>query len=243
MQHRSTKFAVSGRANIGLNLTQRTLETLGKAIVTGRFEGRPFPNEGELAKAYGVSRAVTREAVKMLTAKGLIISQPRQCTLALPMSEWNLFDADVLRWRLEHTPSAELLRQFYQMLLAIEPAGAALATQFHGRADFAVIRICLDRIRAADEGQVGLLDANIDFRVAVLRASQNPFYAQFGTAIATALRASTSIAAPVEMLRTNLPDFDAVVEAITARDVDGARAAMGRIVGNLLNSVPEGGEG
>jgi DNA-binding FadR family transcriptional regulator len=239
MQNRSTDLHVSGCANSGLNLTQRMLETLGKAIVTGHFDSRPFPTEAEIAKAYGVSRAVTREAVKMLTAKGLIISRPRQCTVAQPETKWNLFDADVLRWRLQHASSVELLRQFYQLLVAIEPAGAALAAQLHGKADLAAICICLNRIRAAEEGQGDSLDANIAFRVALLRASQNPFYAQFGTAVAIALRTSTCMAAPTKRLSANLNGHEAVVRAIVARDVDGARAAMCRIVGDMLFSIPD----
>ena len=58
------------RLNLGRNLTHGLLDALGRAIVTGRYDDGPFPTEAELAKQHGVSRSVTREAVKMLTAKG-----------------------------------------------------------------------------------------------------------------------------------------------------------------------------
>ena len=64
--------------DLGRNLTYGLLDALGRAIVTGRYESAPFPTEAELAKQHGVSRSVTREAVKMLTAKGLLIARPRQ---------------------------------------------------------------------------------------------------------------------------------------------------------------------
>ena len=95
---------------LGRNLTHGMLDTLGKAIVIGRYETRPFPTEAEIAKAYGVSRSVTREAVKMLTAKGLVTARPRQGTVVSPASRWNLFDADVLRWLLERKFSVDLLQ-------------------------------------------------------------------------------------------------------------------------------------
>ena len=56
----------------GRNLTFAMLDALGRAIVTGEYETRRFPTEAELATRHAVSRSVTREAVKMLTAKGLL---------------------------------------------------------------------------------------------------------------------------------------------------------------------------
>jgi DNA-binding transcriptional MocR family regulator len=52
--------------------------------VTGRYAGRPFPTEHDLAQTHKVSRSVTREAVKMLTAKGLLTARPRQGTSVQP---------------------------------------------------------------------------------------------------------------------------------------------------------------
>src|SRR3546814_15140853 len=65
-------------ASLGRNLTYGLLDNLGRAIVTGQFDDEAFPTEAELTKRHGVSRSVTREAVKMLTAKGLLSARPRQ---------------------------------------------------------------------------------------------------------------------------------------------------------------------
>src|ERR1051325_6657285 len=114
---------------IGRNLTYGMLDALGKEIVTGGYDDRPFPTEAELARQHDVSRSVTREAVKMLTAKGLLTARPRKGTSVQPASYWNLFDPDVLRWLLERKFSLELLRQFSDLRIAIEPAAAALAAR------------------------------------------------------------------------------------------------------------------
>jgi DNA-binding FadR family transcriptional regulator len=89
------------RTALGRNLTYGMLDAVGRAIVTGHYDGKRFPTEAELAIEHGVSRSVTREAVKMLTAKGLLSARPRQGTIIQPNSTWNLFDTDVLRWLLE----------------------------------------------------------------------------------------------------------------------------------------------
>src|SRR5882757_6139558 len=98
------------RIGLGRNLTHGMLDHLGKMIVTGRYDGIAFPTEAELSKQHGVSRSVTREAVKMLTAKGLLSARPRQGTIIEPATSWNLFDADVLRWLLDRKFSVDLLR-------------------------------------------------------------------------------------------------------------------------------------
>src|SRR5918997_614709 len=127
------------RSALGRNLTYGLLDEVGRTIVTGRYEGKAFPTEAELARQHGVSRSVTREAVKMLTAKGLLTARPRQGTMIQPTASWNLFDPDVLRWLLERSFSLELLRQFSELRIAIEPAAAALAARSASDEDLARI--------------------------------------------------------------------------------------------------------
>ncbi|RZM33839.1 MAG: GntR family transcriptional regulator, partial [Sphingomonas sp.] len=66
------------RGDLGRNLTFGLQEVLGRAIIVGDYADRPFPTEAEIVKQHGVSRSVTREAVKMLGAKGLLSARPKQ---------------------------------------------------------------------------------------------------------------------------------------------------------------------
>ncbi len=228
--------------DLGRNLTHGMLDTLGKAIVIGRYETRPFPTEAEIAKAYGVSRSVTREAVKMLTAKGLVTARPRQGTVVSPASQWNLFDTDVLRWLLERKFSVDLLRQFNQLRIAIEPEAAALAAQFHSDADMAAIRAELSRMEAAEAGSGDPLEADIAFHVAILQASGNPFYAQFRNVVATALHTSIRFTNRIKGRSANIADHAAVADAIATRDPDSSRHAMRRIIGDVLDLIGDTGD-
>ncbi len=231
--------AEPSREALGRNLTHGMLDTLGKAIVTGRYEQRPFPTEAEIAKAYGVSRSVTREAVKMLTAKGLVSARPRQGTLVQPTASWNLFDTDVLRWILERKFSVELLRQFNQLRIAIEPEAAALAARFHSEGDLVAIRAGLQRMEAAERGNGDPLNADIAFHVAILQASQNPFYAQFQAVVSTALRTSIRFTNRVRGRSANIADHAAVADAIAVGDDAAARVAMRRIIGDVLDLIAD----
>ncbi|WP_420822326.1 FadR/GntR family transcriptional regulator [Sphingomonas aracearum] len=225
------------RPQLGRNLTYGLLDSLGRAIVTGRFDEEAFPTEAELARQHGVSRSVTREAVKMLTAKGLLSARPRQGTIVQPTGSWNLFDTDVLRWLLERKFSIVLLEQFNQLRVAIEPEAAALAARFAAPDDIGRISAGLERMEAAERGADDTLEADIAFHVAVLRASGNPFYAQFRDVVTTALRTSIRFTNRIKGRTASVAEHRAVRDAIAAGDGDAARAAMRTLIGDVLNLI------
>ena len=228
---------VQKRPELGRNLTYGLLEFLGKAIVTGQFDDAPFPIEAELVRRYGISLTVTREAVKMLCAKGLLTSRPRQGTQVLPTSSWHLFDPDVLRWLVERKLEIDLLRQFNQLRAAIEPEGAALAARFASAEDLAAIAEGLARIKAAKAGWDDPVAAGIAFHVSILYATQNPFYAQFRDVVGSALQTSIRFGAGFHGKAMNVADYHAVYDAIRAADSDGARGAMRRLIGRVLDCI------
>src|ERR1700676_5749095 len=129
----------------GQNLTYTIAHNLGVAIVTGVYStDNPIPIESELSRQYNASRTVLREAVKMLTAKGLLGSRPRLGTWVQPESNWNLLDPDVLGWLLERKFSPALLIEFTEMRLAVEPGAAALAAYVAGAEEKATIRSAIE---------------------------------------------------------------------------------------------------
>jgi len=221
----------------GRNLTYGMLDALGRSIVIGSYDQRAFPTEAELAKLHAVSRSVIREAVKMLTAKGLLSARPRRGTVVEPSSNWNLFDTDVLRWLLERKFSVELLKQFNQLRVAIEPEAAALAAVFADADERKAIGAGLERMEAAENGLDHTLDADIAFHIAVLKASKNPFYAQFQDVVSTALRSSIQFTNRIKGRSANVAAHAAVRDAIMKRSPDGARTAMRKIISEVLDLI------
>ena len=224
------------------NLTRRVVEALGQAIVTGTWDAAgAFPIEAELCARFGVSRSVVREAVKMLTAKGLLSARPRRGTVVEPEPHWNLLDPDVLRWLLERAPSPGLLAEFTQMRLGIEPQAAALAAQAVGRGQAGMllpIREALARMQAAGAGQDDPLASDIAFHVAILHASGNRFLVQLRELVDTALRISIRMTnARKGVALASVDDHARVLHAIEAGDPVAAAAAMRALLGEALDLI------
>lgn len=175
------------------NLTQQVVHELGKKIMQGSYKvGDSLPSEADLCTQFNISRTATREAVKMLTAKGLISSRPRQGIKVVDSKYWNLFDADVLNWILLGKPDLYLLRDFLQLRLAIEPEAAFLAAQFGKEEQLEAIENALARMKNATNGQDDTHEADIEFHQSVLSASNNPFFIQLKNFITTALKVNIS---------------------------------------------------
>jgi len=223
----------------GQNLTYSIVEDLGVAIVTGKYTAtNPFPVEADLCTQYGASRSVLREAVKMLTAKGLLSARPRQGTWVQPEESWNLLDPDVLRWLLERKFSLSLLIEFTQIRLAVEPAAAALAARVAKPAEKAAIQNAIARMSAAERGEDDPLNSDIAFHVAVLRASGNRFYSQLRELIETALRFSIRTTNRYKGVRlANVGDHKRVADAIVGGDAAAAEKTMRELISEALELI------
>lgn len=223
-------------ARQGSSLTYSIVQDLGVAIVTGRYtEANPFPTEGDLCKQYKVSRSIMREAVKMLTAKGLLGARPRHGTWVLPEANWSMLDPDVLRWLLERKFSPELLIEFTEIRLAFEPAASALAAEKATPEQIDAIRHALDRMRAAEQGQDDPLAADIAFHVAVLRASGNRFYEELTEFSETALRFSIRRTNEFKGHTASVADHARIAQAIVAGDAAKAEESMRALIRDALD--------
>ena len=221
----------------GVSLTYGLVESLGHGIITGEYAEAGFPTEGALALRFGASRTVTREAVKMLTAKGLLSARPRHGTVVEPENAWNLLDPDVLRWLLERKFSLRLLAEFTEMRLGIEPAAAALAARNADEAGLDGIRKALERMKAAAEGEDDPLSADIAFHVAILNATKNPFYRDLYELVNTALRISIRFTNRIKGRTASIPSHEDVATAIIARDAVAAQSAMQVIIVDVLELI------
>lgn len=236
MEAEAGSGASRGDGGPALNLTRRIVEDLGLSIVTERYsEEFRFPFEAQICEQYGASRTVVREAVKMLTAKGLVRPRQRAGTVVQSQRSWNLLDSDVLRWLLEREFSLDLLIDFTEMRIAIEPRAAGLAADSADGKQRAAIMNGIERMFAAERGEDDPLEADIAFHRAVIEASNNRFMQQFADLSEAALRFSIRRTnAYASVTRASAIDHRRVANAIVEGDRWKASTRMRDLIDGAL---------
>lgn len=72
-------------------------EELAQRILKSNYSpSTNLPREIELGEQYSLSWTAVREAVKTLTAEGMVLPHPCIGTLVMPRSNWNFLDQELL---------------------------------------------------------------------------------------------------------------------------------------------------
>jgi len=226
---------VVGVASLSRNNSHgQVVNALGKEIVSGAFAvGTVLPGDAELAQRFKVSRTVLREAMKTLTAKGMIVPKARIGTRVTDPALWNLFDADVLTWHFEVGVSEEFLLHLYDIRLAFEPAAAALAAERATDAEIAELEHLADSLGHDGHSIETLAFSDLRFHLALAAATRNPFMRTLGGLIKAALVGAFRMSSlPPEQGRADdvRASHRASVDGIRARDQAAARAAMEKVI-------------
>jgi DNA-binding FadR family transcriptional regulator len=183
----------------------------------------------ELGEELGVSRSAMREAIKVLSAKGIVEVKPRTGTRVRPRSSWNLMDPELLSWS-GLDLDRNLLGHLLKCRLLIEPGAAAMAAANASAAQLAMIENAFYRMKAAPT-LADRVQADLDFHVSVLSASGNIFLEQWGSAISSVLLAAFRIS--TETAPSNDEAFGVhaeVLEAIRLRNEPRSDRAMRRLL-------------
>lgn len=223
----------------GRRLRGAVAHYLGTAIVSGQIKpGERLIGEVENADALDVSRSAYREAVQVLTAKGLVESRPKTGTRVLPRDRWNLLDPMVLAWAFSGQPDTEFVRHLFELRSIVEPAAARMAAERRCKADIRAMKDALARMRrhtlATDEGRA----ADRDFHDALLCATQNDLMKTLSASIGAAVSWTTQFKQRMRALpRDPLPDHARVFDAISDGDPDAAFEAMKRLIDLALEDT------
>ena len=210
------------------NLFGQVLDGLGSRIVRGEVQpGQTLP-ETELCRDLGASRTVVREALKSLSAKGLVDTRTRTGTRVLEATHWNLLDLDVLGWRYAAMPRVQFFRELFELRRMIEPNAAALAAERATPADIEMIACAYADMQKAPHESQSAIDADLRFHRAVLTAAQNELLAQMASVIGAGLLTSFRISS--SSFDVFVPQHGEILEAIRHGRAAAARAAMDKLL-------------
>jgi DNA-binding FadR family transcriptional regulator len=196
---------------------------IGVRILRGELQ----PGDS-LAPEWGsqdVSRTVVREAVKVLAAKGLIVSRPKTGTHVRERRYWHMLDPDVLAWRLEAEPGDDFFRNLFEARRLIEPAVAALAATHVSDHEVAELEAAFARMEESASSDLdAYVEADVRFHELILEGCHNELLTHLGSTLRGVFRASFTRTRDVA--EETLPLHADVLAAIRDGDDNGAAAAM-----------------
>ncbi len=211
----------------GHAVSDAAMRRLGIEIVTGKFQpGHRLLPEIESAEAYGISRTAYREAMRVLTAKGLLSSRQKLGTVVNPRSCWQMLDPDILAWSFQNSPSREFIYSLFELRLALEPMAASLAAQRRSAAQVKHLRECVSTLSEHAVGSTKGRATKRTFHMAVFEATQNEFLITLAEGIGAAAEWTTAVKTCFcRASSDSIKDHRRLVDAIDQRSTEVARGA------------------
>jgi len=136
--------------------------------------GSQLPTEKQLSVAFGVSRAVVREAVARLKAEGYV--ETRQGAGAYVAVRPGLSSFKLIAG---NGQAGDDIRHIFELRTAVETTAAGLAAARHTPEDLKAMRRELDRMSGAIRTAADGTDADDAFHRTVAAASHNPYIRRF----------------------------------------------------------------
>lgn len=220
------------------NLHGQVIHELGRLIVSGEIApGESLPREELLAERMNMSRTALREAMKVLSAKGLIESRQKTGTRVRDTIHWNQLDADVLAWRCESMPTEDFVEKLVEMREIIEPAAAAAAARRRTPEQLARVAAAYQAMAEAEDLDAWAT-ADLEFHESVLHATNNELMISLFSVIETALGTYFVLSArTASNFKYSLPHHQKVFEAIRRRQPEVARGAMQKMVADSRSNI------
>ncbi|MEZ8094264.1 FadR family transcriptional regulator [Photobacterium swingsii] len=201
---------------------------IARGILSGNIpEGSLLPGEMVLCEQFGISRTALREAVKLLTSKGLLESRPKVGTRIVSRSYWNFLDPQLIEWMDGLIDADQFCHKFLGLRRAIEPEACALAAKFataEQRIELSETFQQMVEIAEADEFNQQLwMEVDTKFHSLIFNATGNDFYLPFGNILTTMF--VNFIAHSSEEGSTCIKEHRQIYDAIMAGNSDKARQA------------------
>lgn len=211
----------------GQTLVARVSESLRQSILSGQFPpGSKLPSEAQLTTTFGVSRTVVREAVAALRSDALV--EPRQGAgvfVLAPRKEEQQPFQDIDPARISSVIAVLELRA------AVEVEAAGLAAIRRSPEQEERLWTLLEQLSRDGAAGKATAEDDLQLHLAIADATNNPRFAEFLILLGRAVIPRAALPGAQDKLSLNYHDRLAeehlrIVEAISNRDEDGARAAM-----------------
>ena len=215
-----------GKVSRGPHLPALVASSISREIAQGRLRsGDRLPTEHALATTFGVSRTVVREAIAKLRSEGRVWSQQGRGAFVADTANPTVLsiDHDALQ-------NGDAFASLFELRGILEVHAAALAARRRSKDDLAHMQGALATMTASPYGSVQWLKKDLEFHIAVARATGNAYIVQFVGFVSGRVRDSILVAsgshASDEMARATLVEHEMILVAVMAGDPVAAQEAM-----------------
>jgi DNA-binding GntR family transcriptional regulator len=192
------------------SLHEQVADTLRQEIFGGTLAPGSFVDEVALCERLEISRTPLREALKVLTAEGLVRHEPRRGCFVNEVTERDL-------------------DEIFPVIALLEGRCAHEAALRASDADLNALEVLHDKLQKAarDKRIVDYYDANYAIHEAIITLADNRWLAQVIAGLRKILKLARlqQLHAPGRLAQS-LSEHLAVFAALKARDAEGADAAM-----------------
>ena len=207
------------------SLAERTADDILSMLnIENRFSaGDRLPSENELANELGVSRTTLREAVRLLAAHQVLVTERGRGTFV--RQDFHPSDAKLTLESM--TPELIDVRDLFEMRLIFEPEAAYYAAQRATDAE-------LERIRHYAELEEELIakgedraEVEMAFHNSIATATHNSFIGELVPLIYRSIDRALRLSGDFPDIIANVvEDNRLLIEFLTRRNAEGARSAM-----------------
>ncbi|WP_374609887.1 FadR/GntR family transcriptional regulator [Gordonia sp. (in: high G+C Gram-positive bacteria)] len=216
------------------------LAAIGRRIVSGAQPAGSVLTLDAISAEHGVSRTVSREVIRVLESMGLVESRRRVGITIQPRTRWSVFDARLIRWRLDGADRAEFLATLSELRRGFEPVAAALAAERANEHQCRILAAAVSDMSV--HGRNGDLEsyllADKVFHRTLLEASGNEMFRSLTGVVNEVLAGRTHHGMmPATPNPVAIALHDDVARAIRLRDPEVAEASMRAIITEAAAAV------
>lgn len=206
-----------------LSRTNVVVKKIIDSIINGDFsDGELLPPENTLCEIFGVSRSILREAIKIVSSKGLIeVRQGYGTMICLPKA--NVPEEALSIYLQAHSIS---LLQPMEIRAPIEIEATKLAAERREEEHLAAMEEALQRMQAPSITLKTWVNADDDLHKVIVEATENPIFGIILRPIMGYLHLSRLVSIRHFGLSIGIEEHKTIVDAIRAQDAVTAAERM-----------------
>jgi GntR family transcriptional regulator, transcriptional repressor for pyruvate dehydrogenase complex len=216
---------ISPRARV--RATDEVIDQLGRFITSNQMvAGDILPSEQAVGDMFGVSKRVVREALRALTAQGVVTTAQGKRAVVSGASPV----AIEAHFRFVQRMDADSVAELYELREVIEVAASELAARRANADDLARAHKAIDRMVDAKDSVDDYIAGDLAFHAALIDAVHNRFLTAMMAALSGVLHVERELGVRSRIKAGGRPhavrEHQAVLEAVVAGDPEAAKIAM-----------------